>query len=124
MYDGEKKCVEGFKLFVRAGENIKIDHEVTRSFAPSHVFQKMIVFAIYASSDPEVKFYTDAGVRMLGYLELFIPDVGEPCYGKNKLQEPKNEQNEQTEQNEQNEQNERNERNKQTKRTKRTKERN
>lgn len=76
MGEGVRYCTEGFWYFVKMGDNVNIDHQVNHECIPIDACQQSMRISVYGSSSLVVNYHTDAGVRLLGYLDLDLPDIG------------------------------------------------
>jgi len=74
--NGERYCNEMVHCFVHANDKIPIGYEVLQPCAPSTSRQTSLRIRLFGSAEPTISFISDEGTKLLGYLDLEIPDVG------------------------------------------------
>ena len=75
--EGKPKCFDIFAVLARENEKVKIgESKKTSSFKPVRKDQTRIGFSFFTSSNPDVVYITDAGVRKLpGYITVESPNT-------------------------------------------------
>lgn len=75
--DGKAKCKDIFSVLARENEKVKIGQcKKTSQYSPIKASQTRISFSFFTSSNPEVLYTTDWGVRRLpGYITVKSPDT-------------------------------------------------
>ena len=73
----EAKCKDIFHVLARQNEIVKIgESKKTSSYSPVRADQTEVRFDFFTSTNPEVRYTTDAGVRKLpGYITVESPDT-------------------------------------------------
>jgi len=77
---GMRFCSDCFDPFVAAGEKIMANQQIERSYIPAWNNQTKMRLSVYGSPNPAVTFVTDKGTKIIGYLDVDIPDVGAPMF--------------------------------------------
>lgn len=77
VVDGKPKCKDVFSVLARKDEMVKIGQSKSSStFHPIKPNQTQVRFQFYTSTNPDVRYTTDAGVRQLpGFILLKSPDT-------------------------------------------------
>lgn len=75
--EGKAKCKDFFSVLARENEKVKIGkYKKTSQYSPIRRNQTRIHFDFFTSSNPEVRYTTDQGVRKLpGYISVKSPDT-------------------------------------------------
>jgi len=77
VVDGVAKCKDVFSILARKNETVKIgESKKTSRYRPVRENQTRVRFDFFTSTNPEVRYTTDAGVRKLpGHIEVESPDT-------------------------------------------------
>ena len=77
IVEGEAMCSDIFSVLARENEIVKIgESKKTSSYSPVRENQTKIRFDFFTSTNPEVRYITDGGVRKLpGYITVESPDT-------------------------------------------------
>lgn len=77
VVDGKPKCKDVFSVLARKDEMVKIGQcKSSSTFHPIKPNQTQVRFQFYTSTNPDVRYTTDAGVRQLpGFILLKSPDT-------------------------------------------------
>ena len=77
IIEGEAMCSDIFSVLARENEKVEIGKsKKTSRYCPVRKNQTQIGFSFYTSSNPDVVYITDAGVRKLpGYISVESPDT-------------------------------------------------
>jgi len=77
---GARFCDEGFSCFVKLGQEVPLGHQEQREFCPLWQSQNFMRLRVFGAGIAEVKYSTDRGVNLLGYMDVDLPDVGLPIH--------------------------------------------
>lgn len=87
IIDGKRKCKDIFSVLVRENDKVKMGQCKTSTFCPSSANQTAVGFDFYTSSNPDVFYTTDAGVRKLpGYMSVESPNTSKGTKREIKLE--------------------------------------
>lgn len=77
VIDGKAKCKDFFSVLAKENEKVKIGQcKKTSQYSPIKASQTRISFSFFTSSNPEVRYTTDRGVRKLpGFITVKSPDT-------------------------------------------------
>ena len=77
IVEGEEMCKDIFSILARENETVKIgESKKTSRYSPVRENQTRVRFDFFTSTNSEVRYTTDAGVRKLpGYIEVASPDT-------------------------------------------------
>jgi len=86
--EGKRKCKDIFSVLAREGEIVKIGQcKTISSYHPITPNQTRVRFLFFTSTNPDVRYTTDFGVRQLpGYILLRSPDTSKGTKREIKLQ--------------------------------------
>ena len=77
MVEGKEKCVDLFLTFIRKGEAVDINREVTQGFFPETSTSTSVGFRLLAADKEDVKYTDDPDARIedIGTLAISMPDT-------------------------------------------------
>ncbi|MCJ0869166.1 Hsp70 family protein [Streptomyces sp. AP-93] len=73
--EGTVLCRDRFSVFVRAGETVNTEAEVTHVYFPIEGDQKSVDFDLYATADSDPIYVTDSNCDKIGYFEVDLSRV-------------------------------------------------
>ncbi|KAK2553938.1 Heat shock 70 kDa protein 12A [Acropora cervicornis] len=87
IIDGKRKCQDIFSVLARENEKVKMGQCKTSTFCPILANQTTVGFDFYTSSNPDVFYTTDAGVRELpGCMSVESPNTSKGTKREIKLE--------------------------------------
>ena len=75
IIEGNAKCKDIFKIYVRKGDSITRDQEVIECFAPKKSDSTSISFSLLSINSSQVMYTDDPGVEEIGYIEMPLSDT-------------------------------------------------
>ena len=87
IIEGKRKCKDVFSVLARENEKVKMGQCKSSTFCPVRENQTEVGFAFFISSNPDVYYTTDAGVRKLpGRILVKSPDTSKGTKREIKLE--------------------------------------